>query len=305
MTTARQDGPAAFTVSYEGDALSEYRMPVRDLAPALLAMGQACDRSNVLLNGGRASVSLQIRATSQGSFEIALLLEQLIEQDMAFISDEMISSAASIKGLLIGGGSSGLASLIGLIKWLRNRQPKEVSRDHNSITLEFDRVRLTVPSEVLDLYKDRHLRQQIAAVIMPVDKEGIDRVVFKEDQRTLETVEKEDVQYFEQVSSGDDAPTTETIITSQLLKPASVNFRGTGKWRLSDGDRTRQYSIKDEAFLREVKEGGRRFGSGDVLTCEILVTQSLAADGELKTEYAITRVISHLPQPFQPRLTDN
>ena len=300
--TGSEDAPVGFTVSYEGDALSEYRMPVRDLAPALLALGQACDRSNTLLNGDRAAVTLQIRATSQGSFEISLLLEQLFKQDVAFFSDDLISSAIKIKELLIGGGSGGVG-LLGLIKWLKGREPKKVSSDDKNITLELEGLRLTLPSEVLDLSGDKDLRQQIEAVIRPVAKKGIDRVVFKEGQHTLETVEEEDVQYFARHSIGD-ATTTETVIPSQRLKPTSVNFKGVGKWKLSDGEKTHSYSIKDEALLKEVIGGERRFGSGDILTCEILMTQSLAANGDLKLEYAITHVINHYAQPSQPPLAE-
>ena len=300
--TGPQEVPVAFTVSYEGDALSEYRMPVRDLAPALLALGQAFDRSNALLNGDGAGVTLQIRATSQGSFEISLVLEQLFKQTAAFFSDEFISSAAKIKDLLIGGdGSEGL---LGLTKRLKGRQPKEVSRDDKNITLEIDGLKLTIPGKVIDLLEDKAVRQQIAAVIRPVTKRGIDRVVFKKGQQTLETVEKEDVQYFKQ-DGNSDAITTETVIPSQRLKIASVTFGKVGKWKLSDGEKTRWYSIEDEDFLEGVTGGDRRFGSGDFLTCEILMTQSLAANGDLKLEYAITHVIDHTSsQLFQPPRAD-
>ncbi len=49
-----------FSVAYEGSSLDNHAMEVRDLAPALLALGQSVDRANTLLNGERASVSLQI-----------------------------------------------------------------------------------------------------------------------------------------------------------------------------------------------------------------------------------------------------
>ena len=61
-----------FTIAYDGPALQDGAMEVRDLAPALLALGQLLDAANATLNGDAAKIKLQVKATGTGSFEIAL-----------------------------------------------------------------------------------------------------------------------------------------------------------------------------------------------------------------------------------------
>jgi hypothetical protein len=65
-----------FTIAYDGPALRDGAMDVRDLAPALLALGQLLDAANAALNGDAAQLKLQVRATERGSFQIVLDLAQ-------------------------------------------------------------------------------------------------------------------------------------------------------------------------------------------------------------------------------------
>ena len=53
-----------FTVSYDGDseALSEHTMDARSVGTALIALGELFDRANLVLNGERASVELNVQA---------------------------------------------------------------------------------------------------------------------------------------------------------------------------------------------------------------------------------------------------
>jgi hypothetical protein len=65
----------AFRVAYDGPALATGRMPVRDLAPALLALGDLfAEASQVIYPEGKP-VALSIKATEEGSFDVHLILE--------------------------------------------------------------------------------------------------------------------------------------------------------------------------------------------------------------------------------------
>lgn len=292
---------ADFSVSYEGPAVDDHTMPVRDLAPALLALGQAFDRANGLLNGPSATVSLDIRATRDGSFEIALLLKQLYDGGVSVFSGDFVNSAANIKELFFGGGV-GTVGLLALIKWLKGRVFKAISEESGNVVIEVDNTKITIPAHLLKLVGDSFLREQIEAVIRPVSKAGIERVIFRDERMELERVEKAEVPYFEQSGTLDYESQTEIVIPRQRLKPASVNFTKDGKWRLSDGEKTRWYGIKDSSFMDEVNAGTRRFGSADLFVCEVVMTQSTDVNGNLHMDYAITDVISHITPPEQPPL---
>ena len=51
---------ATFTIAYDGPALTNHTMDVRDLAPAMLAVGQLCDAANVVLNGERSKIQVHV-----------------------------------------------------------------------------------------------------------------------------------------------------------------------------------------------------------------------------------------------------
>ena len=76
-----------FTLAYDGEALKNGLMDVRELAPALLAAGELIQNSNRLLNGDRTQVSLQVKGDfRRGSFNIDLILNQnLIDHAKQFL----------------------------------------------------------------------------------------------------------------------------------------------------------------------------------------------------------------------------
>ena len=63
---------AELSLSFEGDALNDGVIDVRDLAPSLIALGEVFTQANDLLNERQASIQLGIRATQRGSFEVQL-----------------------------------------------------------------------------------------------------------------------------------------------------------------------------------------------------------------------------------------
>ena len=291
-----------FIVAYEGDALSEHTMLVRDLAPALLALGEAFDRANELLNGDRSEVSLEIRATQQGSFELVLILQAAMSTVVPVLSSDFVSAAANLKELFFADG------LVSLVKRLRGASPRESGQENGRLLLELDHLRLEVPPDILNLYKDGVLRRKLETVVQPLAREGVDRVVFRDSQRTLESVEKSDLSSFlTGEESPDETTTTETVFPRQRLRPAAVTFERDGKWRLNDGERTRWYAIKDTTFTEEVADGLVRFGSGDTLVCDVVARQTIQPNGRLRMDYEVVRVIEHLsasPPPEQRALPE-
>jgi hypothetical protein len=82
-----------FTLTYGGEALESGLMDVRELAPALLSVGELIHSVNRLTNGDRAVVSLQVKSDfRKGSFQIDLVLVQnLIDQAKQFLQIPLMS----------------------------------------------------------------------------------------------------------------------------------------------------------------------------------------------------------------------
>lgn len=309
MTTSSQAIEIVdFSVAYEGPSLDDHAMEVRDLAPALLALAQSVDRANALLNGDRASVSLQVKATEAGSFEIVLqMITQLLDGGRDLLAGQTVMSAVALQALLFGGDNR--VSALGLLKWLRGRAvPPSSGLDVNgNITLSIDNLRLSVPPETVRLVTDRLLRGQLESIVEPVLKAGVDRFLVKKNDVMVESVEKDEAEALQPLSVPVvGAPSTSTMVLPRvILRPDTVRFAAKrGRWRLTDGSQLRYYTIEDAAFLREVASGAEPIGARDSLICEVVIDQTLDAAGNLKTEHRIVDVLEHIRfAPSQGTLT--
>ena len=56
----------AFTIVFDGEALQDHTMDVRDLAPALLSLSQLFDETSRLLYGDKVDVRLHVKAVESG-----------------------------------------------------------------------------------------------------------------------------------------------------------------------------------------------------------------------------------------------
>ena len=62
---------------------------------------------------------------------------------------------------------------------------------------------------------------------------------------------------------------------------------------LNDGEKSHWYRMDDQEFLSAI-EKGESFGKHHILVCEVLMTQQLQPDGQLKLDYAVKRVLNHI-----------
>ncbi|MDD4875873.1 MAG: hypothetical protein PHQ86_01895 [Dehalococcoidales bacterium] len=282
-----ENNPTEFSVIYDGDALKQHTMDVKDLAPALLSLGQAFDRANSLLNGEKADINLNIKALSPGSFDIALILSQTLQGASNAISWDWLTSAINLREVLIG-TPSGIIGLVMLIRKLKGKKPKQIETPEG-ITFEAENIKISVHKDVAKLFNDRITRDLIEGVVRPLQKPGIKTLSFKEKEKVLETVDSSEVEYF--TFNGDEGSPKEYIIPRQRLQIDSLKFK-KGKWQLNDGAHSNWYLMDDKVFLDSIKKG-KLFGMYDILICDVSMNQQILSDGKLKLDYAVKKVINH------------
>lgn len=294
----------AFDVTYDGPRLQTGEMPVRDLAPALLALGEVFTEASLLLHPGREPVALNIRATEDGSFIVQLVLVADWDQVADLLTSDPVQSLINLKELVVGGS----VGLFWLLKKLKHRKitriedgaVADLQPGHVRLTLD-DGTVLEVPSEVVTLQNSITIRRHVREVVEPLSKPGLDVVRFKSaESETSVEIRADDLDAY-RVPERVEQPIGENRL-EMILSIASLAFTEGNKWRLSDGDRTFYAALEDKTFLSRI-EDGEPFRKGDMLRCDLRIAQFMTDEGP-KTEYIVDEVLEHIPRGEQLRLDE-
>lgn len=285
---------ANFTLTYDGPALQNHEMDVRELAPAMLAVGELFDAMNLLLNGESAEVQINVKAHEPGCFSVVFdIIQNWRDGALSLLTGDYVAAALNLKELLIGG-----AGLIWWIRTRRGRMPDRVEKlSGNMIRVFYDGESFDVPLQLLRLYQDLAVRHALEKVVhRPLQNPGINLVEFGERSNPAQRVIEVEADAFKAPEIPDKILVSDT--REAAFSIVSLAFKEDNKWRLHDGQNSVSATIEDEDFLRRVNQNTIRFAKGDVLVCEIEFVQKQTAKG-LVTENIVKRVKTHIPAPRQ------
>lgn len=294
-----------FSIRYDGPALAAHQMDVRELAPALIALSELLEQSSKAAYPDATEVQVKVNGSFKGgSFGVDLTAVQTVAQQIvAAFSGQEATAAANLFGIVGGLGLLGTGGLIGVIKWLGGRKPSEIRLDGDKAVFEV-RAEETIETMEVDLvtarlYKTRLVRQSLAKVVKPLEREGIDTFACGQHGRVVVVVTKEDVPAFDLAASEADV-VSDTVSRGVLLQIESAVFKDGNKWRFNDGASSFFAELGDAAFIARIESGLERFGKGDLLIVDLRRIQSVTDNG-LKLEYTVDRVLEHR-EPLQSPL---
>ena len=297
MTTAgMMRSSSALTLSYVGPALMENGISVRDLASALGATGDLFDRSSYLVFGGDVTNNLMVTTTRRSSFEIELLL-QVEFSGTNLLTSSLVVSALNLRQIAV--------TAIDFFKRLRGSStPVTHPIAERAAAVDYFTVRIgdfethtqgssevvqTIAQDVLKVVKDPQFLSCVQRMVEPVQRDGFDEVVIKENARELASVRKDELRLF--IADPDDGYAGD-LISTEKLQIISPNLGGrNSRWRLRGSNKINWYSISDERFLDEVKRGLRRFAHGDILECNVRTIYEVTEEGTLRAHLEILKVI--------------
>jgi hypothetical protein len=284
---------STFTLKYDGRALDDGTMPVRELAPALLALGEIFTDASQSLFPEHPPVALNVKATSDGSFLVHLVLQgkDLWDHLLTLSGSPGASALSNLETFVVDGG----VGIFAFIQWLKGRKiksqdSKDVMPGHVRITTE-DGDSIEVPTEVVTLFQRKPIRQKAVEVIAPLKREGVSEMEFQlPSGESGAKIEKKDVAAFEEAQEDDDVLSDE--VQPMVVEILSLSFSEGNKWRFSLGTSTISAAIEDEGFLAQI-DSGEPFAKGDMLRCRMRVVARRRPKG-LHTEYHLLEVVEHL-----------
>lgn len=296
----------SFEVKYDGEALRDGRMPVRDLAPALLSLGELFTEASLLLFPENDPVSLEIEATKEGSFEVGLILQAAGMAWDQLTTHPMESGGALIlfKELVIGGSRD--LSLFGLVKWLKGQGITEESEgpEPGQVTIKAGDTTIIVRSEVAGLNRDSRIRRKLREVVEPLRREGVDALEVRSDSEPTVELGEEDIPAFDLPDAED-----EDILSDQeidvYLEVLSPTFVEGNKWKFGGLGQTFMAPILDSDFTKKVALHEEMFGAGDQLHASLQIVQKREpSTGKIRAERRVLKVFEHIEAPEQLALEE-
>jgi len=296
---------AKFHIIYDGPALKENNIDVKDLAPSLLALSETIEEANNILNRGRAKVALNIRASfKSGSFGVDLsLFQDVIDNVLRLFKNDDIIAAGALLAFLGINIKGGVIGLIRVIKWMAGRKISSIQLKKNGKALiQIDDDKIETEKEVIDLLESHKVRKSLEkAIAVPLETDGIESVTTTDDpnnKRRLVTIKKGDRQYFITPEEGEELEDKTYETHLQLISPV---FQEGNKWKFTEGNGPFRAEIKDQLFVNKVQDSSISFSSGDILIVKLRKRQYLEK-GKIKSEYEVIKVLDHRSTAKQIKL---
>ncbi|HEY7334826.1 MAG TPA: hypothetical protein VH639_08075 [Bryobacteraceae bacterium] len=303
---------ARFQVLYDGDALRNGQMDVRQLAPALLAVGELLEEVNRSLNGPDVPTTVNVRADfERGSFGVDLnIVQSILDHAKHVFLNQEIKDA---KDVLTVAGFFAIPTWKGFLylkKKLEGRPIESATAlQDGTVKISFAGGFEVTKQEVVNLLRNDRANSAAEKMVAPLNVSGIEEMQVIDDQeRVVETVTKRDLPSFGiGAEGGANIPTTISSVTREerlisrretilrILKPSFER----GKYHVAEGQIKFYVSIEDKVFLAQVENDEIAFTAHGKM--RVILRQEVNAL-EDTTSYIIESVLQYIKASKQTSL---
>ncbi len=309
---------ATFSMRLEGPALSGNTAEVRQLGPALVELGELCERANAVLNRDQSTLTVRWQqeatpvestsgtATSSLSLSFAVRRRTGGGTPNLFATDDAADANQLLQVLGLAPTGDKSMNLLELLRWLGGATPTRIEEVLGGwMRIEANGKSTEVSSRVVSLLRDAAVRGRIEGVLRPLRRKGVDRILFHGQGRAVTAIERASVKLFAQPSRRARQAEGETLVDSTYLRAlgiVKVPFRPNLKWVLGSESERISADMRDQSFLDRHQDGLTSYAAGDILTVRLQTTAVRTASG-LRTDHAIVEVIGHLSRAQEAQQT--
>lgn len=298
-----------FQVRYDGPLLADHAMDVRDLAPAMLALGDLIREANHEINEGRSKVNLLVNSDFEhGCFNINFeLVQSLLEQVKTLIDDDNIKTAKEVLewiGLI--GAPIGIPFLV-YLKLRKGRPIQDVtvlkSPDKTgmvAVRFEGDHNHVEVHQKIYNLGENPRAKRAVVGTLSPLDAEGIDSMEAKEEGGRPTTIGKAEARDIKASCGDPDAETKHEPqeVTAHLRVYGPVFDPSAPRWRFEYGQEHIYADISETSIARDAISRGS-VSIGDTYKVRMTITEHETPTHKFRNEYKILEVLNFIPAAQQ------
>ena len=295
------------TIKYDGTDLTEHRMDVADLAPALLGLSELYQIANARFNGDKASIKVLISTDIEHQcfqFDIQVV-QNLWDKAKSLLGDDNIASAKEIGewiGLIAKGGGAAGGTTYGLfkfLKWLKERnvdstELKVESGPNITKIIAGDNANIIVHSPTFELAKDREAVKNVKKVVQPITKDGYDSVEFEYDGKVEAISSQDAASIVEATSLAPEELNAPQVLDVWVTVYSPVYDQDARSWRFKFGDSHFYMDISETDIASDaMKRGGAMVH--DSYYVKLQISQERTDGGNIKNHYKILEVLDFKP----------
>lgn len=300
---------AGFQIVYDGEGVRSGEMDVRQLAPALLAVGELLEQVSLQVNGPDIPISVNVKADFQkGSFGVDLnIVQGVFDHAKHVFLNQQIKDARDI---LTIAGFFGVPAWRGYLYVKKKLDGKSIE---SSTALTDGTVQITfsggfevTKQEVVDLLRNDRATSAAEKIVAPVATQGIDEMrILDEKQHLVETINKSDLPSFtgavrvmvpisESVLALTEKLVSRRETVLRILKPSFER----GKYHVAEGKTKFFASVEDIDFLAQVENDEIAFSAHGKL--RVILRQEVDT-----THDSVSHVIEHVLQYIKAPRQEN
>lgn len=282
------------SLTYRGPALDAGRMPVRELAPALIALGDLFQIARELAEPNAPPVHLHVKGFSDGSFK-TLLMAAIEGTGTVLLSNP--AEALSNLITLIGDPHLGVFAVLKRIRG-RITSVDQNSDGSTTITTENGDV-YNFPSAqrpVFNILNESRGREAARAVLEPLLEEGVAEAEFDAPETgplVLTATQVEVLDQFENAEPGSvEAEPIIDQVFEAFVSPVTASFDPKTKWRLQMGDQRISAKFNDEDHMEKFHRHEEGVFEDDTMVVDLRMRQ-WAPEHKKSIEWTIEKVKTH------------
>lgn len=293
---------------YDGNALSDHKMDVSILAPALISFGDLFKEANKLVNGNKTKVKVLVNADIEANC-VTLSLEVVQstwEAAKTLLKDDDIASAKDLIEWVMIVGGSGL-SLFAFLAWLQDKKEKAqtIIKTENQdgtvvLNIQGNDNQVTISNTVYKLSQEKKIIKAAQGVVRPVASvDGIDSAEFFYKKDNVKKIDKSMAKSIVAIDTEDDLGEPQPI-EGHITVHSPVLSESSKKWKFLYNGHIEEIDISETTISKDVMARGKVI-VGDTWKVSMEIRERKTQSG-YKNEFKVIRVLDFTPGSEQQEM---